>query len=68
MDHLPDKRLASHVYTWLLASRIRLRAQRAGAAIAAQHLLDKRETDPKHVGEGTLGARPPLVGLHNLLT
>jgi hypothetical protein len=33
-----------------------------------QHLLHKRETDAKPIGQGALEAQLPLVGLHNPLT
>ena len=36
--------------------------------VSPQHLLHKRETDAKHIGQGALEAQLPLVGLHNPLT
>ena len=36
--------------------------------VSPQHLLHKRETDAKPIGQGALGAQLPLVGLHNPLT
>jgi len=63
-----DTHPGGRIHTWLLASRMRLRTQLTGGAIAAQHLLDTRETHAQHVGEGTRGPQPPLVGLQTFLT
>jgi hypothetical protein len=67
VHYLSDKSLGGRAPTRLLAAPMGLGAQLAGGAVAAQHLLNKRETDAKHAGKGTLGAQPPLVCGHNLL-
>jgi hypothetical protein len=68
VHQLSDKRLGRGIQPRLLAARLGFRPQLAGAARAAQHLLDKRKTPAEHVGEGALGAQPSFVGLQNFLT
>jgi hypothetical protein len=49
------------------AARVRLGRHVPSAPVAAQELFDKRHTDPKQVCEGALGAKPPCVGVDNLV-
>jgi hypothetical protein len=68
VHQLSDKRLGRDAQLWLRAARMGFQTQLAAGAIAVLHLLDKRKTDAKHMGKGTLGAQPPLLFRQNFLT
>jgi hypothetical protein len=64
----PAHGLGSRVEAELLAARVRLGRNVPSRAVLTHDLLDKRETDAEHVGNGALGTESPLPSAENLLT
>ena len=59
--------LCSALQPSLLAPGVWFRCYIPSPPVAAQELFHTGPTDPKHFREGALGAKPPCVGLNDLL-
>jgi hypothetical protein len=65
--HQPPDQRGGGIQARLLAASVWFRRDVPRHAVAAQQLLDKRETHPEKVCESTLRAKPALACVKELL-